>query len=1176
MKEFLALVEKYKSVSKEADEELNKRKRILTELEKAERSLKKAQEEDAVEVQKLRIQTSELNKTNKETARSALNLITPYQKFAKEVNEAKNKAKNLGAEMIDLEKRFKNGEIRAREYNKEIARLSKEFTEAKLKAMGLDTQLKKLDASVGDNQRNVGNYKSAINGIAGSFKNLIGAFGVVSAIDMFADLVRQSYETVKILNAQNTALLHVFETQAQVAYQKEFLTELTKKYGLELTSTTEAYTKFSAAAKGTYLEGKQARDIFDSFSGASARLGLSADQTAGIFKALEQMMSKGKIQAEELRGQLGDRMAGAFQLFAAAMGITTAQLDKMLKDGEVLADDVLPKVSDRLKAVGNTEGIDNIVTAQNRLKNEWTSFLDLLANDKEVINGVVKVLEFMGDVLDLALETLIIRGEDGVSVLGDLIDIIESLIDVFSVGANKARETDENFKPFIGTLMHAYNVVLSLTAVIAYLGETVSNVLYGISHLDWDGFTSKMEKSADDLLKKFDEIDKRGNEANFLMNSDKSEAEIWLHNEEEKTERYKKAWDKARKSKEAYFQFDGKYFSSTTGKNTGKSLDDYIDINGELVAKKKYGKSTIGDDGKDEEKASKKAERERKKREREAERLRKLAYQNAKSEIEARKIALDYIVKFWSEEQSTVEEKQLFYDNYYHEKLSLLEKEKNLELANAKSKGETNKIIEKYELDKLELEKQQLKTNKEIRVKAIENEKTLYEARNKSILDSAIDLTDDLVENAKKREKDITDFELKILDKQFNLNAELVKNKIDTNQELTDAETEYYSKYIDITEKGNKSILDVDRKYSEAKYNIKKLELENEKKAQGKWFDTDYAERTKYADDTYGMELQKLTDSLTNKVITQNEFDQKQIELKLNRDQEIQDIETEFWETQLGNLGEAFEKQAEMQQIAYSILDLMRLENYNRESMTTEQLNQLRLRQLESLSSFVGAMAGLFNQASGAYKAFAIMQGTIDAFTSAQKAYRNTLANPVNMLLPDGGLMKAKIAFGIALAFGLAKVAVIASQKQPKYAQGTLFAERSTTAITDEEGPELHFDKNWKLKDKGSSGGARFKHVERGDKILPAALSKKLSSADIAKFIIKPQPPTIIDKTERIDYEKLASKIAEKNAVALENQKKEFFLMDPDSGELIRIESKNGVRTVYRKEPSKSSKQTLQ
>ena len=49
------------------------------------------------------------------------------------------------------------------------------------------------------------------------------------------------------------------------------------------------------------------------------------------------MISKGKVQAEELRGQLGERLPSAFQLAAKAMGMTTAQLDKFMADGKLTA-----------------------------------------------------------------------------------------------------------------------------------------------------------------------------------------------------------------------------------------------------------------------------------------------------------------------------------------------------------------------------------------------------------------------------------------------------------------------------------------------------------------------------------------------------------------------------------------------------------------------------------------------------------------------------------------------------------------------------------------------------------------------------------------------------------------------------------------------------------------------
>ena len=99
--------------------------------------------------------------------------IDPYKKFTKQELDAKNKAKDLAALMELLEQDFKNGKIGVSAYEKQLSKLSKEFTEAKLKAIGLDSALKKIDKSVGDNQRNVGNYQSALNGMGSGFGGMM-------------------------------------------------------------------------------------------------------------------------------------------------------------------------------------------------------------------------------------------------------------------------------------------------------------------------------------------------------------------------------------------------------------------------------------------------------------------------------------------------------------------------------------------------------------------------------------------------------------------------------------------------------------------------------------------------------------------------------------------------------------------------------------------------------------------------------------------------------------------------------------------------------------------------------------------------------------------------------------------------------------------------------------------
>lgn len=168
-----------------------------------------------------------------------------------------------------------------------------------------------------------------------------------------------------------------FSSNGRANEEIEYLRTLTNGLGLQFQSTAEAYAKFAAAADGTAIAGQKTRDVFESVAKASAVLGLSASDTSGVLLALQQMVSKGTVQAEELRGQLGERLPGAFQIAARAMGVSTAELGKMLEQGEVVADEFLPRFA---KALDDAFGQASEKASQrleanvNRMSNSWERF----------------------------------------------------------------------------------------------------------------------------------------------------------------------------------------------------------------------------------------------------------------------------------------------------------------------------------------------------------------------------------------------------------------------------------------------------------------------------------------------------------------------------------------------------------------------------------------------------------------------------------------------------------------------------------------------------------------------------------------------------------------------------------------------------------------------------------
>ncbi len=258
-------------------------------------------------------------------------------------------------------------------------------------------QLARLRAGLGDTR---GAFTTLV---AGAKSAALGVAAVGAAIAATAKIC---FDSALQADRLSKAYTTIASSSQGAEKQLAFIRETSNRLGLEFYGTAEAAKTFFAAGKGTSLE-KDLNNIFEGVSAAGAALALSQDDLNGIYLALGQMISKGKVQAEELRGQLGERLPGAFQLAAKAMGMTTAELDKAMQKGEVLASDLLPKLGSTLKnefGDAAVDAADGAQSAVNRLSTAWT---DLKANigDSEalidMINRVTSGLKSLAEYANL-------------------------------------------------------------------------------------------------------------------------------------------------------------------------------------------------------------------------------------------------------------------------------------------------------------------------------------------------------------------------------------------------------------------------------------------------------------------------------------------------------------------------------------------------------------------------------------------------------------------------------------------------------------------------------------------------------------------------------------------------------------------------------------------------------
>ena len=250
----------------------------------------------------------------------------------------------------------------------------------------------------------------------GGFTALTSSIGTLIS----AMAVRQVYEFGKAIfeasaSAERLRTTLDFATGGKGASELAYVTQVANTLGLELQTTAKAYAQLAASARGTSLEGAGAKAIFESVSKASSVMGLTAEQTGGALNALQQMISKGSVQSEELRGQLGERLPGAFQIAARAMGVTTQELGKMLEQGLVPASEFLPRFAAQLdlEVGGSAEkAADRLDAAANRMSNAWNA-LKTAIGDSGVSQAIATEMKAISQDITVASETMQTLKSDG-------------------------------------------------------------------------------------------------------------------------------------------------------------------------------------------------------------------------------------------------------------------------------------------------------------------------------------------------------------------------------------------------------------------------------------------------------------------------------------------------------------------------------------------------------------------------------------------------------------------------------------------------------------------------------------------------------------------------------------------------------------------------------------------
>ena len=257
----------------------------------------------------------------------------------------------------------------------------------------------KAAAAAEDGGRRTGQAAQRASGDVGALGEAARAMGAQLAVAFtFKELVAAA-ATMEQLQAGMQA---VSGSSEQAGKDMEFVRAVAGRIGTDVAEAGRAFLGLAAATKGTAVEGEPTRQVFEAVASAMGKAGKSSAETGNALQALSQMASKGVVQSEELRGQLGEALPGALNAASKGLGLTTAELMKLVEEGKITANDLFPALASGLNELYG--GAPQAQTLSQEFANVKNAFVEMADNIGQ--SGGLSALKVGAEVAQTAIVLL--------------------------------------------------------------------------------------------------------------------------------------------------------------------------------------------------------------------------------------------------------------------------------------------------------------------------------------------------------------------------------------------------------------------------------------------------------------------------------------------------------------------------------------------------------------------------------------------------------------------------------------------------------------------------------------------------------------------------------------------------------------------------------------------------
>lgn len=465
--------------------------KALQELEKIEQQKLKTQSQQMRNDKQQSQEKERLNKTNQKAVKVAKDEASAYKKLEKNTRALKNQSKELGAQMLILEQSGKKN-------TKAYRDLSTQYRKTTASAKQGDKALKKLDKSVGDNFRNVGNYKDAIKGLVGVlgtlgasvgigqiFKNITGtiiefdqAQADLTAIsgktkDELADLTQQAKElgattqfTATQITEMQIELAKLGFTTTEIEASTEAVSNFASATGADLASASKVA---GATLRAFGLDASEMERVVSTLGVATTKSALSFQSFETGMSTIAPVASAFGFSVEDTTALLGQLADSGFDASSSATATRNILLNLADANGDLAKELGRPIKSADDLAEGLKElqekGIDLATALELTDKRSVAAFQTFLNGSKDLVKFRDSITDVNQELEDMAKKRLD-------SVQGQL-TLLNSAWEGFILNMGDASGASNTMKTAIGFLAN------NLTQILNVIGKLIRGfVLY--------------------------------------------------------------------------------------------------------------------------------------------------------------------------------------------------------------------------------------------------------------------------------------------------------------------------------------------------------------------------------------------------------------------------------------------------------------------------------------------------------------------------------------------------------------------------------------------------------------------------------------------------------------------------------------------------------------------------